>query len=386
MKRILWLAPALSLTVLAQERSAITREGKYWVDAVTGSAAVRETVRAATEGAVSVQGISGAKTVTYTLKRRAKAATETEARALFDLIRLKTSEQGGKTMLEVFVSKRGRATAELKLSVPRRLRETTIETGGGAITASDLDGAFRAETGGGPIEVNRVQGAVSVRTGGGAVHLGRIGGKLECYSTGGPITAESLGAEAGLNTGGGEIVVRDAKAPVRARTAGGSIRIERAARGVQVAAGAGLIDIVEAGGPVAVETGSGSIKVRSSVNVRCQSGSGTIRLEAVSGAVHADAGAGNIVAGFSGARKLEDSALRTNRGDITVLIPSNLAVTVEATNNTPGAQRIVSDFQEIRPRLQEGNSRSEASGSINGGGAVLRLVSSGGTIYLRRQR
>jgi hypothetical protein len=102
--------------------------------------------------------------------------------------------------------------------------------------------------------------------------------------------------------------------------------------------------------------------------------------------VDADAGAGNIVAGFSGTRKLENSTLRTNRGDITALIPSNLAVTVEATNNTPGAQRIVSDFQEIRPRLQEGNSRSEASGSINGGGAVLRLVSSGGTIYLRRQR
>jgi len=386
MKRILWLAPALSLAALAQERSAITREGQYWVDAVTGSAAVRETVRATTQGAVSVQGISGAKMVTYTLKRRARAATEAEARALFEGIKLKTSEQGGATRLEVLVSKRGRASADLKLRVPRRLRETTVETGGGAITASDLDGALRAETGGGRIEVDRVQGAVTVRTGGGAVRLGRIGGKLECFSGGGAITAESLGAEAGLNTGGGSILVREAKAPVRARTTGGSIRIERAARGVQVAAGSGLIDIVEAGGPVAVETGSGSIKIRSAANVRCESGAGTIRLEAVSGTVRAEAGAGNIVAGFSGARKLENSALRTNKGDITVLIPSNLAVTVEATNNTPGAQRIVSDFREIRARLQEGNSGSEASGSINGGGAVLRLSSSSGTIYLRRQR
>jgi DUF4097 and DUF4098 domain-containing protein YvlB len=386
MKRILWLAPALSLTVLAQQKSAITREGSYWVDAVTASAPVRETVRVATQGAVSVRGISVADTVTYTLNRRAKAATEAEARALLDAIRLKTSEHGGSTILEVSVPNPGRASADLKLSVPRRLQETAIATRDGAIQAFDLDGAFRAETGGGAIEVDRVQGAVTVRTGGGAVRLGRIGGKLECYSTGGPITAESLGAEAGLNTGGGEIVVRDAKAPVRARTAGGSIRIERAARGVQVAAGAGLIEIVEAGGPVVAETGAGSIRIRSSDNVRCASQAGTIRLEAVSGGVRADAGSGNIVARFSGARKLEDSALRTNRGDITVLIPSNLAVTVEAMNNTPGAQRIMSDFPEIRPRLQEGNSRSEARGSINGGGAVLRLFSSGGTIYLRRQR
>jgi hypothetical protein len=82
---------------------------------------------------------------------------------------------------------------------------------------------------------------------------------------------------------------------------------------------------------------------------------------------------------------LEDSVLTTQSGDITVYIPSNVAVTVEAMNASPGSYRIVSEFKEIRPRLSHGNLRTEAQGAINGGGAILRLAAQGGTIYLRRR-
>ena len=112
---------------------------------------------------------------------------------------------------------------------------------------------------------------------------------------------------------------------------------------------------------------------------------GAIQLRAVYGGVSASTRSGSIVAELSG-RPLQDSMLSTGAGDITVLIPSNLAVTVEAMSAYPGKRRIVSDFAEIRPRVGSDGMQSEAAGAINGGGPVLRLAASGGTIYLRREK
>ncbi len=385
MKRILCLAPAFAAVLLAQDRSAITREGKYWVDTVTATVQTAEVLRIAATGAVTVEGQDRTGTATYSLRRRAKASSEQEARRLLAQISVEVSTRAGRTVIEV----RGieaHLSVDLRVQVPRRLRETAIETEGGSVRGLDLDGALRADTGGGMVEVDRVQGAVVVRTGGGAVRVGKIGGRLECYSGGGAITAESLGSDANINTGGGAISVREAKGLVHARTGGGSIRVERAGAGVKVAAGGGLLEVLEAGGPVVAETGSGSIKVRSASDVRCASGAGMIHMVSVSGKLEANTGSGSIIADLSGASRLRDSTLDTSNGDITVLIPSNLAVTVQASNETAGTNRIVSDFPEIRPRHDEDNNGWEARGSLNGGGPVLRLTSSGGTIYVRRQK
>jgi hypothetical protein len=167
---------------------------------------------------------------------------------------------------------------------------------------------------------------------------------------------------------------------------GGNIRVERAALGVEAAAGAGLIEVSDAGGPVVAETGAGSIRIRSASDVRCDSGAGAINLQSVSGSLRAATKSGSIVADFTGASRLLDSSLVTALGDITVFVPSKLPVTIEAVNSTPGANRIVSDFGEIGPRREQGNSRSEAGGAINGGGPMLRLSASGGTIYVRQRK
>jgi DUF4097 and DUF4098 domain-containing protein YvlB len=385
MKRTLWLMPFLAIAALGQTKSTVTREGPYWVETVTGSFAAATNLRVAAAGAVRIQGEARGD-VAYSLRRRAQAPDLAFARTLLDRIVVKSTQQGGWTVVEVTVPDLRRVSADLQIRVPKRLREVAVASRGGGLDLLDLDGAARAETAGGAINVDRVAGAVTVRTGGGAVRLGKIGGNVDCFSSGGDITADFLGAEAALNTRGGQIVVREAKGLVRAKTAGGNIRIEHAGRGVEVAAGAGLIEILEAGGPVVAETGAGSIKVHAAGNVRCESGAGTIKLLAISGGLRAITGAGGILADLSSVKGLQDSTLTTSAGDITVLIPSNLAVTVEAVNTTPGSRRIVSDFREISPRVSLGNARSEAQGSVNGGGPVLRLAASGGTIYLRRQQ
>ena len=148
----------------------------------------------------------------------------------------------------------------------------------------------------------------------------------------------------------------------------------------------GLIDVGQAGGQVAAESGGGSIKVRLAGGVLCEAGSGSIQLVSVFGSLRAATGAGSILAELAGGKPLEDSVLSTGSGDITVFIPSNLAVTIQAISDSPGLQKIISDFPEIQARIQSRAGRAEAQGALNGGGPVLKLAASDGTIYLRRQK
>ena len=70
-------------------------------------------------------------------------------------------------------------------------------------------------------------------------------------------------------------------------------------------------------------------------------------------------------------------------GDITVMIPSNVGVTISAENQLADSiRRILSDFREIQPRLR--GMRLEAEGPVNGGGPLLQISASSGTIFLKR--
>lgn len=384
----LWLVPAVMASgCLAQTGADVVREGKYWVQTATGSASVKssETLHVSTRGAVLLQGEARGN-IGYVLQKKARAAaSEAEARALLGKVTVKALRRRGAIVLEVSLPAGWATSAALQLHVPRGLRETVLESQGESIEAYDLDGALRADSRGGRLQLDRIRGDVTVRTGGGQVRLGKVGGRVMCFSGGGSISADTIGGEAGLNTEGGEILVRLAKGLVRASTGGGNIRIERADFGVTATARAGLIEVVHAGGPVIAQTGVGAIRVRSASNVQCEAGSGAIQLRAVYGGVSASTRSGSIVAELSG-KPLQDSVLSTGAGDITVLIPSNLAVTVEAMSAYPGKRRIVSDFAEIRPRVGPDGMQSEAAGAINGGGPLLRLAAAGGTIYLRREK
>lgn len=378
------LAAAIATFCAAQTNSRLTREGSYWVQTVTGNASIApsEILRVSTRGAVSLQG-EARQDIAYALKRRAGVQGEAQARVLLDNVSVRTERRSGELLLEVSLPADWTSSAGLQLRVPRRLRETILESQGDSIEAFDLDGTLRADSSGGHVKVDRVRGKVIVRTGGGQVRLGKIEGSVLCFSGGGQIIADTISGEAGLNTEGGEIVVRLASGPVSASTAGGNIRIEEATHGVTATAKAGLIDVARSAGPVVAQTGAGAIKIRSAANVQCQAGTGAIALESVYGGLQASTRSGSIVADLAG-KPLKNSILTTGSGDITVFIPSNLAVTVQAISASPGGRLIVSDFSEIRTRTA--GARAEAEGSLNGGGPLLRLTALAGNIYLHRQK
>ncbi len=386
---ILFLGAALAS---AQSESPITRDGAYWVRTIQGSLeASGGGLRVETTGNVTLQGAAGGQ-ATYTLKVRVRAADAREAEALLGRLSVKTGTEGGWAYLKVTPPRLGSSGLELSVTGPRALRQVRAETLGGNVRASDWDGDFEARSGGGQIAVDRIRGRSELRTAGGEIDVGNVSGPVRCFSGGGGIRVDNAGASVSLETAGGEIVVHQAGGPVQASTGGGNIRIERAASTVVARTAGGLIQVQQADGPVTAESSGGAIQVNSANGVRCESAGGAIRLRNVAGAVHAFANSGSIMAellsgGRGSGHGMADSILSTNAGDITVLIPSNLALTIQAMNESGGSGRIDSDFPQVRtqPGTLPGGPLV-AEGTLNGGGPLLRVNVTGGTIYLRRAK
>ena len=384
------LAVGAATGVVAQNESPIKREGRYWVRSFTGVVAVApsERFRLDTVGNVVLRG-GTSDGATYTLKARVQARDAREADALLRQFELRNRTQGEWVYLSVTPPKRSSEAPEVSLSVPRGLRQVWIETRGGNVQASELDGELEARSAGGRIAVDGIRGLTDVRTGGGDIQVGTMAGSVRCYSGGGVIRVQSTGGESWLETAGGEILVHQAAGPVHASTAGGNIRIDRASGAVFARTAGGLIQVQQADGAVTAESSGGAIQVNAAKGVRCDSAGGAIRLRNVAGALRASTTAGSILAELLTGNRIQDSTLSTNAGDITVFISSNLPLTVMARNESGGtAGKIISDFPEIRMRgaAQSGGSPAVAEGALNGGGPVLRVNVIGGTIYLRRQK
>ena len=380
------LIAAVAAAGFSQQEMRPRREGGYWVDTVTGSFGLPKASRLRIDayGPVTVRGDDSTDSVSYSLRKRVRAREMHQARELLNRFAVKVRQQGGWVLLSVS-QPGGNHIAELTVTAPSRIATALLETHGGDVEAYDLDGEIHAETAGGRILMDRILAAVSARTGGGEIRLGKIGGAVRCLSGGGAIRLDTAGGEAFLESAGGEILVREAKGPVRASTAGGSIHVERAWDTVTASTAGGLIDVQHATGLVVAETSGGSIQIGAAGGVQCESAAGAIRLKGISGQVRATTATGNILAAIPDQAQLEDSFLNTGGGDVTVFLPSNVAVTVHARNESGGAGRIISDFPEIRLRGGDGRI-SVAEGALNGGGPLLRIYAVRGTIYLRRQR
>lgn len=373
----------MPLAFACSASAQITRQGRYWVEKVSGSEAALPAgqLKIVSRGPVTLTGVDGGQ-IQYTLTKKVQARDEAHARRLLEEFVMKTSRAGAVTTLTLA---HGGGIAELSVHAPRSLKQSRIETHGGQVEAVDMNGAVDVQTGGGAIRLDRIGGDVTARTSGGEIRLGTIKGRARCSTAGGAIAARSVGGELTCETAGGEIVIDEAGGAVRASTAGGSIRVVRAAAAVNADTAGGSIDVGSASGMVRAATSGGSIEVGAATGVRCESAGGGIRLNRVSGSVRASTAVGSIVAQLL-ASGFEEGFLTTSAGDITVVIPSNLPVTIRAQNTAvaQGLRRIISDFPEVNIRLD--GTVVIGEGALNGGGPLLRLAGSGGTIFIRRQR
>jgi DUF4097 and DUF4098 domain-containing protein YvlB len=376
---------ALTAGLFAQP-APLKREGGYWVEVLEGAAVLAPAAPLVvqTRGAVVVRGGRGASEARYVLRKRVRARSEAEARKLLAAVALRTTA----SRLQLVYPASSTVAAELEVAVPARVRSVAVDTDSGDVAVTDIQGRVDVRSGAGAIQMDRIGSSVTARTAGGEIRLGRIGGGVRCYSGGGTITVESAGGESWFDTAGGEIHIGRSAGPIHASTAGGNIQVGQAGSSVAARTAGGRIDIAEANGAVIAGNSGGSIHVGAANGVRLEATGGSIRLRGSSGALRAVSDVGHILAELMSGSGLKDSLLSTASGDITVYLPSDIAVTIQALNESGRAGRIVSEFQEIpvRSARRQSNAMFVAEGSLNGGGPTLKLTSTDGTIYLRRVR
>ena len=209
---------------------------------------------------------------------------------------------------------------KFSLTIPKQ-HDVDLTTRGGSITLGDLAGRADARTAGGRIAFGDIAGPADAHTSGGSIRMGAVGGKVSA------------------KTSGGTIEIGDVEGSVRATTSGGSVRIGQAA---------GAVDAKTSGGSIRIAGASGTVQARTS--------GGSIRLALL-------------------AQPTEDSHLRTSGGNIEVGLAASVGVRVEA--RTSGG-RVVANLPVEQAEVE----RQSLRGNVNGGGPLLALRTSGGSIRL----
>jgi hypothetical protein len=297
-------------------------------------------------GAIDVA--AGAGGIALELNRRVETDSKQEADRIFQDLEITQTEAAGVVRIEARfrsgwkprseVNRRGRQIChnEQCLEFADRLREhrfrisvpqqynVELETRGGSISVADLKGSATARTSGGSLSFGRIEGPVSGRTSGGGIRLQETNGT------------------ANVKTSGGSIHIGGVQGEVDAQTSGGSISIERAKGSVRAHTSGGPIDIKEASGPIDARTSGGSVRavLTSKPQAAC--------------------------------------TLTTSGGSITIALPPDAAVDVDATTSGGGVTT------EFPVTVQGSLNRHSLKTKINGGGPLLTLRTSGGSIRLQK--
>ena len=142
------------------------------------------------------------------------------------------------------------------VSVPARV-SVRVVTAGGAVSVSGT-GAANLDSGGGPVQATQVDGPLTVSTDGGVLTLNRVTGPLHADTGGGSLLAQGVAAAtATVTTDGGVAQIGFVSAPdaVSVDSGGGPQQVEIATD----PAASRSIRIVSDGGPLQIEpAGSGS--------------------------------------------------------------------------------------------------------------------------------
>jgi len=232
-----------------------------------------------------------------------------------------------------------------------------LETEGGHIQVLDVTGDLAAFTAGGHINARNISGDASLHSGGGHIRAGQIGGRADLQTDGGNITVGQAGNLVSVRTGGGQIDFGEVRGSVRAQTGGGGIRIMYVSGPMEVESSAGSICLTRVAGTVRAATAGGTITAWINPDAGSASG-GTVRLPGL-------------------------SQLTSGNGDIVVFLPRNLAADIDAIVESGGERRIEADPALALTIQHQGNGPVHAMAALNGGGAPLKLRTTGGKIRLQ---
>src|SRR5215472_5609303 len=370
------------------------------------------TLRLTTDlGAVRITQIdSGSKPVVrYTVHVETDARGATATHLLNSYIFKARSTAGGVEISGTLPQRAARASnaqvwVQFEIAVPHNYN-VEVSTDAGDITTGDIGGTAFLRTQGGYIVAGHIgwpgvrEGAhgrpvARLETEGGHIKVLDVTGDLTAFTAGGHINAGNISGDASLHSGGGHIRASQITGRADLETGGGNITVGQAGSFVSVHTGGGQIDFGEVHGSVRAQTGGGGIHVMHvSGPMEMESNGGSICLTDASGALQAATSGGSITAWINpsapvtrGPVRLDGaSQLSSGTGDIIVYLPRNLAVTLDVTVLNGNEQQIEAD-SGLHLNLQgqaNGSGPVHAMAALNGGGAPLKLRTSGGKIRLK---
>jgi len=362
----------VSLAAIAQDSSSrVYRVNGEWIEEINGTLPAGTIVKVKTT--VGPIRLNGAQQdyITYTVRKHVRAGSESAARQEFAGLRFTASNVGNVALFHGECGSRGYVGFDL--NVPARTSYVRLDTSGGTISARNIAGKVEAVTGGESIQLDDIGASAYASSGGGNIEIGRVGGDVQVETGGGSIHILSAGGYVMASSRGGTLVIGSGKA-MKLQTGAGGIHVNRCAGEMKASTGGGSIDLKDVDGPAQVESRGG----------------GSIRVGPVRGGLHVDTGSGPIVVDLAkGAAAFTDSRLETSAGDIVVYIPDDLGVTIQAAVEVTRGIGILSDFPGLKisnGRQQWGPHDASAEGALNGGGPVLHVHTTNGTIEFKRKK
>jgi len=185
--------------------------------------------------------------------------------------------------------------------------------------------------------------AAEIHASGGSVELSGLDGRVRAESSGGHLFAERLGSDVALSSSGGGVEVRDVGGSARLRSSGGSVVASGVRGDLEASSSGGGVRVTGAGGEVVASSSGGPVKV--------------------------EFAPGNGRGGSIG----------SSGGGVEVRVDPAAALDIDAHSSGGG---ITCDLAvTVRGKI----SRSSLRGQLNGGGAVLKLRSSGGGIRIEER-
>jgi hypothetical protein len=265
---------------------------------------------------------------------------------------------------------------------------------------------LKFQTMGGSVTLNNIEGEMKGTTMGGALNLSNLKGNLSLKTMGGPITLTNSDVDGKVSTMGGKVNIENVTGNVDGSSMGGNVTIKNLKRRdgtsigkeTRISTMGGAIELNSAPYGADVNTMGGDITINSADNfVKAKTMGGKILIKSVNGSVKATTMGGNIEVTEIGTGDNKDIELKSMSGDITLVVPADLSMNVEAriTYNADdrGEFKIHSDYT-----LNESTSQKEknngwrmtevltGTGVFNGGKNQVRISTVAGNIYIKKSK
>ncbi len=401
-------------STMAQEN--LKKEGRYYVADIDKEFTVEKS------GDLVMENINGDVTVTVWDKnsvkiheiRKMDVYTQNEAEAILKDASSTYSQQGNTIRVGSRDHFRSHTESIFDISVPGEFN-VDINTSGGDISITEVKGTAVLKTSGGDIELLRVDGKVDASTSGGDVRVVQNTNAVTLRTSGGDIDVIDVAGEVVAKTSGGDVSVRNNKAHVDVKTSGGDIRLENVGAEIEASTSGGDIVVDSSAGSIDVSTSGGDIDLRN-INgvarghtsggdiqathvlngVEVKTSGGDIILKDIQGFIDGATSGGDIEAEMTLKDFTKDHRvdLKSSGGNLTLWIPDKLPATVRAevkiTESSWGKgfrdYNIESEFQLTKETNDKGNGGNYilVQGKLNGGGDLINLQTTNGSIYIKK--